>query len=170
MNDMTLCGERDSVAKLELLVRLDQFATLATRSNCLPVAAFSREDHARHVCHVEKMDELVNRPFHQESRGINSCMQWLSIVLDEGHIEPSQPCVGRVTGWPQRRISINSLWIDFTCWCLKQEIQKCEIPEQSTFFKLLDQVLLRNKDKYEFPSLEVCRKTFVTIRREYECN
>lgn len=48
--------------------------------------------------------------------------EWISICLDEGHIQPSQPHVGKLEGWPIRPYFKSSLYTDFECWCLKANI------------------------------------------------
>jgi len=55
-------------------------------------------------------------------------LEWLQIVVVEGHIEPSQPSIGRIVGWPKRTFSCNALFIDFTLWCRIQGIPNWKIP------------------------------------------
>lgn len=91
-------------------------------------------------------------------------MDWIQIVVDEGHIEPSQLFVGRIVGWPIRSFSIHSLYVDFIAWCLKKGITERNIPERSLYFALLNNVLVRTGDRYNFPVLSICRENFLSLQ------
>lgn len=64
-------------------------------------------------------------------------IEWLSICLDEGHIQPSQSSVGKLEGWPIRPYFKNSLYIDFECWCLKANVPTYLISSRELFYQVL---------------------------------
>ncbi len=161
MSEIMLSDESDNVTELKVISRLDQFATLATRLDSLNVTPFSLERHPCHVCYPPKLKVIAN--------GTRIVLQRLTIAMEEGHLEVSQPVVGRAMGWPQRMVALRSLWVDFTFWCLKSNFSKYQKPEQSDFHDLLDQLFIRNGDKYELPNLQDCRDMFIILRRNYEC-
>lgn len=169
MNGINCGDKRGSVTNASLLERLDRFATLATRLDFIDVTPNPLRCHVCHVCHKNKQDTLVSNSVSQVFIGKSSCFQWLKIVMDEGHLEPSQPYVGKTLGWPERRISIKSLWIDFCSWFQKQH-RIDEIPEEYCFYELLDHLFIRHDDKYEFPPLDQCQRTFAKMRQQYECD
>lgn len=166
---LAYCDKRGSVAETNLLNCLDQFATLATRLDSFDVTVFPLECHVRHVCHIEKGSPLDRNTIGQTYIGSKICFQWLARVMEEGHLEASQPAVGKHVGWPQRMVTIRSLWIDFRCWCSKHQIQSMELPEEWMFYELLDRIFIRHEDKYEIPSLNCCREVFAVLRGQYEC-
>lgn len=84
---------------------------------------------------------------------------WLGIALSEGHIEPSQPCVGRIVGWPCRSFALYSLFVDFEAWYRKHTGDERDC-SQELFYTVLDKVFIRDGDRYEFPPLPVCRERF----------
>lgn len=90
--------------------------------------------------------------------------EWIQIVADEGHIEPSQPSVGRILGWPVRSCSIQLLYVDFFVWCWRKGLRDWDIPEKTLHFTLLDSVFVRIGDQYEFPPLDTCRKKFQDLK------
>lgn len=91
---------------------------------------------------------------------MSSILAWLSICLSEGHIEASQPCVGRVVGWPQRPIFKNTLYTDFECWGLKKNLSYKEVAKRKTFYAITDKIFISEGDKYHVPPLEECKKKF----------
>lgn len=93
-------------------------------------------------------------------------MEWIQIAIEEGHIEPSQPSIGRLVGWPVRSFSIESLYIDFIVWCRKKGLHEWSIPGRSLFFALLDEVLVRSVNRYEFPTLDTCREKFLSLKEQ----
>lgn len=170
MKDINLRDKRDSVAKENLIARLDKFATLATRLDFLGVTTNPLGCHACNACHANKKDELAYSLEKQELVGIRTCFQWLKIMMDEGHLEPSQSWAGKAVGWPKRKIPKISLWVDFCCWVRKQQIGAEEMPEEYFFYELLNYLFIRHDDKYEFPALEKCREAFTLLRQQYECD
>ncbi len=159
---------RDSVAESKSQDHVDRFATLATRLDYLDVTTFSFERHVGHVRHTEEVGKSENYQSSQDFVENMVCFRWLTIAMEEGHLEPSQPTMGKTIGWPKKMVTMRSLWIDFYCWCRKHKISKDEMPEQWTFYEQLDRLFIRNNDKYEIPSLEHCRAIFVILRRQYE--
>ncbi len=107
----------------------------------------------------------VSRMSREKNDGLDKiqrlAIEWLEIVLKEGHIEPSQPCVGRVIGWPSRRFRIQSLVIDFTCWCRRHK-NESGFQDTEAFIRLLDLIFIRNGEAYDFPPLEECRQIFLS--------
>ncbi|MEI8329682.1 MAG: hypothetical protein WCG14_06765 [Chlamydiia bacterium] len=97
---------------------------------------------------------------------ISTMLTWLSISLTEGHIEPSQPCVGRIVGWPQRPIFKNSLYVDFECWGVKKDLPSNAIAKRKLFYSLTDRIFISEEDKYCLPSLEECRRKFKCLAQE----
>lgn len=97
---------------------------------------------------------------------ISTILTWLSISLTEGHIEPSQPCVGRIVGWPLRPFSKNTLYTDFECWGLKKHLSYKEIANRKTFYSITDRIFISDGDKYHFPPLEECNKKFKLLIEE----
>lgn len=95
---------------------------------------------------------------------ISQAIEWLTICLSEGHIEPSQPCVGRIIGWPLRPFFKNSLYVDFEVWCFKKNFSKKDIVRREAFYQLVDKLFIPDGDKYRFPSLEECRKKFTMLK------
>lgn len=167
MNELKYGDRCGSVTKVDLMDRLDRFATLATRLDFLEVTTNSLESHACHARHAINEDRSTSISKSLVVSGNKLCLEWLRIVMDEGHIEPSQPLIGRSVGWPERKVSIKSLWIDFCCWFRKQQTD-LEMPEELLFYELLDRLFIRCGDKYEFPPFEQCRTTFAILRGAYE--
>jgi len=170
MNDIILGDERDSVTESKLHFNLDQYATLATRLDFLDVTPFYLDCHACHASHAENTNESTSSSNSRSFFGIQACLKWIFFALEEGHFEASQPAVGRITGWPQRMVTLRSLWVDFTLWCAKINISKREMPDQDDFYELLDHLFIRKDDKYELPTLENCRAAFIILRKKYECD
>lgn len=170
MNETNLGDKRDEVAKEDFIARLDKFATLATRLDFLGVTTNSLECHPCHVCHIIKQEESTSSSEKQRSIGKEICLQWLQIGIDEGHLEPSQPWVGKMVGWPKRKIPIVSLWVEFCCWTRKEQVGAEEMPEEHFFYGLLNHLFIRHDDMYEFPALEKCREDFALLRLQYECD
>jgi hypothetical protein len=94
-------------------------------------------------------------------------ISWLSICLGEGHMQPSQPSVGRLEGWPIRPYFKNSLYVDLECWCSKARIPPYLIPSRELFYQGTDAIFESiSTDKYKFPDLEICRKKFSQLLKE----
>jgi hypothetical protein len=92
---------------------------------------------------------------------------WLKISLEEGHIQPSQPTIGKLEGWPLRPYFKESLYNDFACWCMNEQIPTYLIPSEEFFYQGADAIfdnLLRKK--YGFPDLEICRQRFLILEQE----
>lgn len=77
-------------------------------------------------------------------------LEWLKICLIEGHIEPSQPSVGRLCGWPVRPFAVTSLYNDFTCWRIRNGASFQEVSDSTKFYSLVDRILPREGQKYFF--------------------
>jgi hypothetical protein len=76
-------------------------------------------------------------------------------------MQPSQPSVGRLEGWPMRPYFKNSLYVDFECWCLKAKIPTYLIPSQNLFYQGTDTIFESIAcDKYQFPGLAICQEKF----------
>lgn len=94
-------------------------------------------------------------------------IDWLTICLGEGHMQPSQPNVGRLEGWPIRSYFKNSLYVDFECWCLKANVPPYLIPSKRLFYQGTD-AIFDNVDgnRYQFPDLMICREKFSQLLKE----
>lgn len=99
---------------------------------------------------------------------ISIILAWLSISLAEGHIEPSQPCVGKIVGWPTRPFFKNSLYVDFEVWCFKKNFSRRDLVKRESFYHFLDKIFISNGDKYHFPPLEECRKKFTNLEELHD--
>lgn len=161
------CG--DVAQEVKFRDHLNQFATLATRLDSLNVTRLPFECHVCHVCHLKYESKSENSTVNQTIFSL-AVFRWLTFVIEEGHIEPSQPSVGQRLGWPQRLVAIKSLWIDFCCWCSKQKVPSLEMPDEWEFYELLDHLFIRHRDKYEFPALTHCREIFAKLRGQHECS
>jgi hypothetical protein len=94
-------------------------------------------------------------------------IDWLSICLGEGHMQPSQPSVGRLEGWPIRSYFKNSLYVDFDCWCLKAGIPPYLIPSKTLFYQGTNAIFDTVDDnRYQFPDLMICREKFSQLLKE----
>ena len=94
-------------------------------------------------------------------------IDWFSISLNEGYIQPSQPGVGRLEGWPMRPYFKNSLYVDFECWCLKSGIHTYLIPSKELFYQATDTIFeLTADNKYQFPDLTICLQIFLKLLKE----
>ena len=94
-------------------------------------------------------------------------IEWISISLREGHIQPSQPSVGRLEGWPIRSYFKYSLYVDFECWCSKSKIPPYLIPPQELFYQATDSVFESIAgEKYQFPDLTICQEKFSKFLKE----
>ena len=96
---------------------------------------------------------------------ISSILTWLAICLSEGHIEASQPCVGRVVGWPLRPFLKNTLYVDFECWSFKKNL--VYIAQRKTFYSITDKIFISEGEKYHFPPIEECKKKFKPLVEEF---
>lgn len=92
---------------------------------------------------------------------------WLRIALEEGHIQPSQPTVGKLEGWPIRPHFKESLYNDFACWCMKEQIPIYLTPSEELFYQGTD-ILFDSlpRKKYTFPDLETCKQRFLILEQE----
>ena len=117
--------------------------------------------------------ELCNIPQNphfprEQQKQVLVIFDWLQIALKEGHMEPSQPDVGRILGWPQRSFAASSLRADFVLWCRRKGLKQLCVADSQLFFSLLDRVFYRQGSRYEFPDVEICRERFSELRSEYE--
>ncbi len=134
--------------------RLARTATLATRMDLVDVTLVPQ---GRRSCHSSHSNL-------DSSQGIDGggdnllIKQWVQIMLTEGHIEPYQPQVGRIVGWPVRSFQKYSLWVDFLCWCRASGLVDGQIPTKGALFAVLDMVLDPVDSRYEFPPLRECRQ------------
>lgn len=105
----------------------------------------------------------VDSKIHVEKAYSKPIIDWVSQCLDEGHIEPSQPCVGRAIGWPVRSFKKSSLLIDFRICCMKNGLPEKDNIRDNSFIEILDAIFDAEEDRYLFPSLEECRYRFNSI-------
>lgn len=154
----------DSVTNEKVILGLAQFATLATRLDRVCVTTNVSVSHTCHACYTMNKDKLTESFDELTINHDNPILSWLAIAIEEGHLEPSQPFIGRLIGWPQREIGIYSLWVEFISWCYKQHIPKKTIPDQSNMCRILDKVFIRKSNKYLVPPLVQCRTNFNNLR------
>jgi hypothetical protein len=142
------------------------FSTLSTKLK----SSFVENSMQEKSLIVSDLDRFPRIPhFPREQKGqLMEIFEWLHIALNEGHIEPSQPCVGRILGWPQSSRHQRTLWSDFTLWCRKRELKQTQIADSHLFFSIVDRIFERVNDRYAFPSLDVCQLKYLDLRREYE--
>ena len=148
------------------------FATLSTEIKKWPVDLLQAENNPSIYLegNNSKITRLPRAPPGAEDDSNNASdrkeivRNWIEIMLKEGHIEVSQPYVGRIIGWPERSHSINSLYNDFLLWsrgtCVKGE----RAPTRGVFCSMLDQILLRRGDAYKFPPVAEAREKFAVLK------
>ena len=98
-----------------------------------------------------------------DSDQITLVLDWLLVCLMEGHIEPSQPRVGRLCGWPLRSFACESLYVDFECWCIKRGLLPYEQASGKIFYSMVDRIFMRHEERYDFPALDECRLKFKAL-------
>lgn len=151
----TLC---DNVT--ELAQCLNHFATLVTDTKILPETPILRDE-----SRLSRMSQIEKEASIQNSLMKNkAALIWLKIALNEGHIEPSQPTVGGILGWPCRKFFAESLYVDFLLWCKKQRISQQDIDQRDLFLSLMDKIFLREGIYYSFPTLDICRNKLLTLK------
>ncbi len=151
------CFEWNLALSEERSNRLKQLATLATRLHFTGVTEVSLDSHNCHIRHKASEDSAEKTAL-AVPVGASAIWEWLSIVAKEGHIEPSQPCVGRVIGWPSRPISVRSLWVEFVCWCRRNNVTLEQRPLEADFHQILVGLFARQEDHYEIPDLTIFEK------------
>ena len=96
---------------------------------------------------------------------------WAQIVIEEGHVEVSQPSVGgalqKTYGWRSGPFQVKSLFNDFCLWCQEQGMSEDDIPLKSEFCALIDNLFDR-EDRYWFPQQETCRERLAKLRSKHE--
>ncbi len=142
------------------------FSTLSTKLRSAFVENTRTENHLT----IKDLNSIPHVPqFPREQKGqLMHVFEWLQIAIREGHIEPSQPCVGRIFGWPELSKCRRTLWSDFILWCRKRELSPMQIADSHLFFSVLDRIFERRSDHYEFPPLDVCQNKYSELKREYE--
>lgn len=89
-----------------------------------------------------------------------SVLEWFRVALDEGHIEPSQPSVGKMIGWPQRSYALRSLLVDFQGWSMRQGLPEVDGERDRGFRRLVAEIFQLEGDRVSFPPLKECRQRF----------
>ena len=95
---------------------------------------------------------------------LDIAIDWFEVALVEGHIEPSQPYIGQCIGWPLRVYNIRSLIIDFQGWCLDRGFKLVDRERDEVFSLICKKIFSVDKDKVDFPSLNECRKKFISFK------
>lgn len=132
---------------------LSRLETLVTRLPGVNVTDFTLEGDTCDVCDTDK-DVL-------KFVDCELVYQWFVIALEEGHIEPSQPQVGRIVGWPIREFNFSSLWNDYLCWNIKNGFTPDQFREKKQFHALCRYFFEVNvHDRITFPPLNHCRNKF----------
>jgi hypothetical protein len=127
-----------------------------------PSELIPNDIHTNHTIHNEKFLIADKR----DACELSAIMGWIKIMLEEGHIEPAQPQVGRYIGWPIHKHFRNSLYVDFVLWCRKN--LSMDAPLASRFFRLVDQLLVHADQFYVFPPLDECREKFKKLLKIVE--
>lgn len=167
----TACVE--SVEKNELTT---YFSTLSTKMKTISVETKASE--CRLI--INNLDQIPRFPqIPQEDinklvaldyplrKSLKFPLEWIEIALNEGHIEPSQPILGRMTGWPTQSISSNSLLTDFLAWGRKRGIPDWQMPNNEYFYSQLDMIFSREGNRYTLPPLSICRTKFLQIKEKH---
>lgn len=147
--------------------KLENCATSATQLTLL-----ERMRNKRHEVPIIRENLAISLPVVIDTKPIkfhlpSLVMEWISICLDEGHIQPSQSSVGKLEGWPVRSYFKNSLYIDFECWCLKASVPTYLISSRELFYQVANVIFESvSDDKYQFPNLLVCRENFSRLLKE----
>lgn len=91
-------------------------------------------------------------------------LEWLQHALQEGHLEPSQPKLGCLLGWPNgHKILVESLCNEVECWAMKENYQDWEMPSQKEICLLADKVFSRDGWHYTILPLETCQHRYREI-------
>lgn len=142
---------------------INRLETLVSRLPARGVTEFPLESDICDIC-----DNQLDMPPTVDCKRV---VKWITICIKEGHIEPSQPIVGRMVGWPVRPFSFSSLWTDYLCWNWKNG----EMPDQFQEHKLLYELScylfdINEQEVVRFPSLEECRLKFAIWSEWNETN
>lgn len=126
--------KNENVESVEANDLATYFSTLSTNLKNLPV---EKLDH-RNSLIISNLGSLPQVPQfpHEQKQQLIKVFEWLQIAIDEGHIEPAQPCVGRLLGWPQFSKHENSLWSDFILWGRKRGFSQLQIADNQLFFSV----------------------------------
>ena len=90
--------------------------------------------------------------------------EWFQIALDEGHVEPSQPVVGLIVGWPMRSFTENSLLVDFRCLCMQKGFVETDRERDKGFQQILERVFDVDEGRVTFPSVDESRQRFKQVK------
>jgi hypothetical protein len=101
---------------------------------------------------------------------IQLAFEWLNCCLTEEHIEPSQPKIGKICGWPLRPFLRESLYADFKCWCIQRGVSLHEMPTSCQFYFLTDRIFQLEGEKYLFPPVEECKIKYQQLINERRKN
>ena len=112
------------------------------------------------ISHLEQSKFQIKKAYYK------AIVDWISQCLHEGHIEPSQPCVERLVGWPIRSFRKSSILTDFRIYCMKNGLPENDSVRDNSFTAILDAVFDAKENRYSFPSLEECRHRFQKISIE----
>lgn len=159
-------GKNINVEDVGTIDSASYFSTLSTRLKNMPVENYSKEKSLT-VSDLKSIPRIPRFPYEQKGQ-LENIFDWLKIAIEEGHIEPSQPCVGKILGWPQFGCYKRSLWSDFILWCKKQGLQQIQIADSPLFYSVLDKIFERKGDHYDFPPIALCQNKYSELRREYE--
>lgn len=171
INELDLSFSSTEVGKnsVELVDSHDLTSYFSTLSTTLKEMSVEQKSDHKYLS-KNNIDQFPQIPrFPREQKGqVFVVFDWLQVVVDEGHIEPSQPSVGRILEWPQRSFEINSLQVDFVLWCRKKGLGEMRIADSDLFYSILDKIFRRKGDRYEFPDLPTCRTKYSELRRNHE--
>lgn len=157
VNDVTVGGREHVTGEVDF----HRLETLVTRiSNIDDTPPPVRSD----ACDISDTKHEESEKKNRNGK-LQRILEWFDIALSEGHIEPSQPVIGREVGWPVRPFNFRSLWVDYCLWNSKRDVEVDELSERRIFRCLVSLIFDRQEDEYVvFPSLEKSRKNFKALR------
>jgi hypothetical protein len=158
--------QKNDVESTEIADLPSYFSTVSTTLKHMTVEVEKAQASliSKELCNIPQNPHFPR----EQQKQVLVIFDWLQIVLEEGHMEPSQPDVGRILGRPQRSFAPSSLRADFVLWCRRKGLKQLCVADSQLFFLLLDRVFYRQGSRYEFPDVEICRERFSELRSEYE--
>jgi len=171
-----------NVEHVESVERADLSSYFSTLSKKLK-ALYAEEINAPRLIHAPGLESFPRFPRVPREKITNPAMflnidkkkltlvfDWLRIACSEGHVDPSQPSVGKIVGWPRRKFSKESIYVDLLAWCHKQNVDKRYTPNRELAFLIFDDIFVADGNKYAFPELSLCRNKLLLLVETYELN
>lgn len=156
-DSVTVGGSRHVTEKVDF----HRFETLVTRIQSIDDTPLTQGGDA---CDVSDTKHYEPEKGSRKTKLLR-ILKWFDLALSEGHIEPSQPLVGRQVGWPVRPFNFSSLWVDYCLWNNKRGVEVDEFFEKGIFRCLVFLIFERHEGELIiFPSLEKSRINFKSLR------